>query len=202
MILWYWRLIKDFLKGPSVLGCQGHFLTRQIVKAVAGFTRQLAGILCRSGDPSRIVPNSQGDCLRSTNALHRVWSQSPLSLFIGQIDHLPTQKRDTRSFKMWIYILLKSTHVQAHRIVIIMSYLSTFFMKGLHQYIYFSIKFNWQHLSLLLLLSMLLSSNFKPIMLILEIFASTLPHVRTEVAEVKTRYKSIFSKYSHFEGNL
>ena len=23
---------------------------------------QLAGILCRSGDPSRIVPNSQGDC--------------------------------------------------------------------------------------------------------------------------------------------
>jgi len=84
-------------------------------------------------------------------------------------------------------------HVQAHRIVIIMSYLSTFFMKGLHQYIYFSIKFNWQHLSLLLLLSVLLSSNFKPIMLILEIFASTLPHARTEVAEVKTRYKSIFS---------
>ena len=39
-------------------------------------------------------------------------------------------------------------------------------------------------------------------MLILEIFASTLPHTRTEVAEVKTRYKSIFSKKqrSHFEG--
>ena len=36
----------------------------------------LVGILCRSGDPSRIVPNSQGDCLGSTNALHRVWSQS------------------------------------------------------------------------------------------------------------------------------
>ena len=36
---------------------------------------QLAGILCWSGDPSRIVPNSQGDCLGSTNALHRVWSQ-------------------------------------------------------------------------------------------------------------------------------
>ena len=36
---------------------------------------QLAGILCRSGDLSRIVPNSQGDCLGSTNALHRVWSQ-------------------------------------------------------------------------------------------------------------------------------
>ena len=36
---------------------------------------QLAGILCRSGDPSMIVPNSQGDCLGSTNALHRVWSQ-------------------------------------------------------------------------------------------------------------------------------
>ena len=41
---------------------------------------QLAGIgiLCRSGDPSRIVSNSQGDCLSSTNALQRVWSQSPL----------------------------------------------------------------------------------------------------------------------------
>ena len=36
---------------------------------------QLAGILCRSGDPSRIVPNSQEDCVGSTNALHRVWSQ-------------------------------------------------------------------------------------------------------------------------------
>uniref|UniRef100_A0A8C4WQ26 Uncharacterized protein n=1 Tax=Eptatretus burgeri TaxID=7764 RepID=A0A8C4WQ26_EPTBU len=36
---------------------------------------QLAGILCRRGDPSRIVPNRQGDCLGSTNALHRVWSQ-------------------------------------------------------------------------------------------------------------------------------
>ena len=45
--------------------------------------------------------------------------------------------------------------------------------------------------------------SLKPIMLILEKFASTLPHTRTEVAEVKTRYKSIFSKktkYSHFEG--
>ena len=38
---------------------------------------QHAGILCRSGDPSRIVPNRQGDCLSSTNALDRVWSQSP-----------------------------------------------------------------------------------------------------------------------------
>ena len=27
------------------------------------------------GDPSRIASNSQGDCLGSTNALHRVWSQ-------------------------------------------------------------------------------------------------------------------------------
>ena len=35
---------------------------------------QLAGILCRGGDPSRIVSNNQGDCLGSTNALHRVWS--------------------------------------------------------------------------------------------------------------------------------
>ena len=35
----------------------------------------LAGILCRSGDPSRIVPNSQWDCWGSTNALQRVWSQ-------------------------------------------------------------------------------------------------------------------------------
>jgi len=37
---------------------------------------QLAGIRCRSGNPSRIVTNSQGDCLGSTNALHRVSSQS------------------------------------------------------------------------------------------------------------------------------
>ena len=36
---------------------------------------QHAGIVYRSRDPSRIVPNSQGDCLVSTNALHRVWSQ-------------------------------------------------------------------------------------------------------------------------------
>ena len=34
-----------------------------------------AGILCRSGDSSGIVPNTQGDCWGSTNALHRVWSQ-------------------------------------------------------------------------------------------------------------------------------
>ena len=36
---------------------------------------QHAGVLSRSGDPSRIVPNSQGDCLSSTNTLHRVWSR-------------------------------------------------------------------------------------------------------------------------------
>ena len=36
---------------------------------------QLSGILCRSGDPSRIVPNSQRGCFGSTNALHRLWSQ-------------------------------------------------------------------------------------------------------------------------------
>ena len=36
---------------------------------------QLAGILCRSGDPSRIVSNSPRDCSGGTNALHRVWSQ-------------------------------------------------------------------------------------------------------------------------------
>ena len=40
---------------------------------------QLACVLRRSCDPPRIVPNSQGDCLGSTNALHRVWhgSQTP-----------------------------------------------------------------------------------------------------------------------------
>ena len=38
---------------------------------------QNSGIPCRSGDPSRIVSNSQGDCSGSTNALHRVWSQYP-----------------------------------------------------------------------------------------------------------------------------
>ena len=31
--------------------------------------------MCRSGDLSRIGPNSPGDCLGSTNALHRVWLQ-------------------------------------------------------------------------------------------------------------------------------
>jgi len=36
---------------------------------------QLADILCRSGDLSRIVPNSQGDCLGSAKALHSVRSQ-------------------------------------------------------------------------------------------------------------------------------
>ena len=36
---------------------------------------QLADILCRSGDLSRIVPNSQGNCLGSTKALHSVRSQ-------------------------------------------------------------------------------------------------------------------------------
>ena len=34
-----------------------------------------ASLLVYCGDPSRIVPNSQGDCLSSTNALHRGWSQ-------------------------------------------------------------------------------------------------------------------------------
>ena len=45
---------------------------------------QLAGILCRSGNPSRIVPNSQGDCLGSTNALHRVWSQWMDGCMLGE----------------------------------------------------------------------------------------------------------------------
>ena len=88
-------------------------------------------------------------------------------------------------------------HVQAHRIVIIMSYLSTFFMKGLHQYIYFSIKFNWQHFIIIIIIIIIsvIIITLKPVMgIILEKFASTLPHARTEVAEVKTRYKSIFSK--------
>ena len=42
---------------------------------VGKMSTSLPGILCWSGNPSRIVPNSQGDCLGSTNALHRVWSQ-------------------------------------------------------------------------------------------------------------------------------
>ena len=32
-------------------------------------------VYCWSGDPSRIVSNSQGVCFGSTNALHRVWSR-------------------------------------------------------------------------------------------------------------------------------
>ena len=71
------------------LGSQGpEFKSRSAVELIPGrvdsaghpseFRKnvcQLAGILRRSGDPSRIVPNSQGDCLGSTNALHRVWFQ-------------------------------------------------------------------------------------------------------------------------------
>ena len=34
---------------------------------------QLAGILCWSGDLSRIASKSQGDCLGCSNALHRVY---------------------------------------------------------------------------------------------------------------------------------
>ena len=71
-------------------------------------------------------------------------------------------------------------HVQAHRIVIIMSYLSTFFMKGLHQYMYFSIKFNWQHFIIIIIIISVIIITLKPIMLILEKFASTPPHTRTE----------------------
>ena len=33
-----------------------------------------SSILCWSGDPSRMVPNNQGDCFGNTNALYRVWS--------------------------------------------------------------------------------------------------------------------------------
>ena len=43
---------------------------------VGKMSTSMLGILCRSGDPSRIVSNSQGDCFGSTNTLHRVWSQS------------------------------------------------------------------------------------------------------------------------------
>ena len=42
---------------------------------VGKMSTSFAGILCQSGGPSRIVPNSPGDCLSSTNALCRVWSQ-------------------------------------------------------------------------------------------------------------------------------
>ena len=43
---------------------------------------QLSAILCRSGDPSRIVPNRQGECVGSTNALHSMvpmdeWMDGP-----------------------------------------------------------------------------------------------------------------------------
>ena len=36
---------------------------------------QLDGILYWSGDPSRIVPNSPGDCFGITDTLYTVWSQ-------------------------------------------------------------------------------------------------------------------------------
>ena len=54
----------DSARHPSEVGKMGAILCHPV-----------SGILCQSGDPSRIVPNSQGDCLSSTNVLHRVWSQ-------------------------------------------------------------------------------------------------------------------------------
>ena len=76
------RVVGFGFKGPE-------FNSRSAVELLPGGVNstchpsevgQHAGILCRSGDPSRIVPNSQGDCFGSTYALHRVWSQSPLLL--------------------------------------------------------------------------------------------------------------------------
>ena len=54
---------------------------------------QHVGILCRSGDPSRIVPNSQGDCFGNTNALHRVWSQ----WMVKQLECLSILRNHTHS---------------------------------------------------------------------------------------------------------
>ena len=48
--------------------------------------------MCRSGDLSRIVPNSQENCFCSTNALHRVWSQC---MDVGCL----TQRGDLLSFQ-------------------------------------------------------------------------------------------------------
>ena len=42
---------------------------------VSKMSASFPSILCWSGHLSRIVPNSQGDCFGSTNALHRVWSR-------------------------------------------------------------------------------------------------------------------------------
>ena len=67
-------------KDPSFKSCSavelipGGFDSAYHPSEVSKKEYQLAGILSRSGDPSRIVPNSPGDCLGSTDALHRVWS--------------------------------------------------------------------------------------------------------------------------------
>ena len=70
------------MAGVVALGSQGpEFKSHLVVELIPGgvdFT-WLVGILCRSGDPSGIVPNSQGDYLGSTNALHRIWSHLLLS---------------------------------------------------------------------------------------------------------------------------
>ena len=68
--------------GPEFKSCSGVELTLGGVNSAchpSDVGKMSASMLvyCRSGDPSRIVPNRQGDCLSSTNALHRVWSQSP-----------------------------------------------------------------------------------------------------------------------------
>ena len=71
--------------GPQDLGSSDpEFKSRSAVELIPGEVDsachpsevgKMSASMCRSGDLSRIVSNSQGDCLGSTNALHIVWPQ-------------------------------------------------------------------------------------------------------------------------------
>ena len=59
----------------------------------------LAGILCQGGDTSRIVSNSQGDCLSSTNALQSMVPMDEWNLHPGTSIMFYHSEIATLSFK-------------------------------------------------------------------------------------------------------
>ena len=63
------HLAVDLIPGRADSACH----PSEVGKMSASLLVYCVGVV--TGDLSRIVPKSQGDCLGSTNALHRVWSQ-------------------------------------------------------------------------------------------------------------------------------
>jgi len=76
---------------------------------------QLAGILCWSGDLSRIVPNSQGDCLNRTNALHRGWSR----WMDGPLPWPPPPMREQPHRMVAVQRISMMCEKQLHKVIII-----------------------------------------------------------------------------------